>query len=1021
MKTFLYLFLFFALAVASLQANQVTIRVVDQNGVEIPGSTVYIQAVDAWFYNGNVATLSSGNYSVKIYPGVNSHEQNALGRIQELVVDANTSEASFEWQTVSTTCYVRDQAGEVIPGSGFDAGANYQWMNSGSPIVLPISDESVYPTMLGSWVNGFPFWIRPAINGVMLHQYQLGRSEEHIEIATGMGPLNFEWQTVSTTAFVRDQYGSIIPGSGFDATGYYGGYEWITSGTEVTLPITDELIYPTMGGSFINGLTFWVRPAINGIILHQYQLGRTEEHIEISFGMGPINFEWQMVSTTAFVSNQHGEVIPGSGFDVTGIYGGYEWIPSGDPVVVPSTDESIYPTMSGSFIHGLKFWIRPAIDGAMLHQYDLGRTEENVEITVNMQPINFEWMYMRCPLSLVNENESDIGCSFIRVLGVYNYGLFLKDEVFALPVTDESLYPTIAGNFINGITLELNPGGINEGTATFEVTSSLEFSPSFVTLGGNQYGLRCGVPDPHLLTDPSTFGSDAVLIDFEGFPNGTQITNQYESMGVSFALTSGGGPSIITTTRPRQFDPQGFACLSNNNPTAPLPRPDLVLNFSTQVNKLGFEIFTNTGDDLRLKLMLSNDGTIIYEQCFVTNLNFRFIGVTGYTFDKVIVDATETVNGVLRLDNLRFESTCTNGTSAIEGTVSSNCSTQNQDLLGVPVDVFDVATGALSASTTTNANGYYSFDEMNAGEYLVSVHTPLGYSTLSSEIPVSLPCGDEATVNFELSCSNASGSPRGIGFWKHQFAVATGEKGAAQIDGATLCNSLDIIQEHFNEHPLNAVVVYAPPSSSGCTDKLLAGKSVMNLKGSVSKISQARQHLFAFLLNVASGFIHQASVISADGATVAQAITYCDNLIDNSGGNYEIAKNIAETINEGGTVAAGIIPLSTPDVRYKTGVEELKPLPTQFILEQNYPNPFNPSTVINYQLPMESRVTLQVYDVLGKEVATLVEGVQAGGFRSVEFHSDGLPSGLYFYKLLATPLHGEAEPFSQIRKLTLTK
>lgn len=76
-----------------------------------------------------------------------------------------------------------------------------------------------------------------------------------------------------------------------------------------------------------------------------------------------------------------------------------------------------------------------------------------------------------------------------------------------------------------------------------------------------------------------------------------------------------------------------------------------------------------------------------------------------------------------------------------------------------------------------------------------------------------------------------------------------------------------------------------------------------------------------------------------------------------------------------------------------------------FILEQNYPNPFNPSTVIRYQVPEASLVTIKVYDVLGKEVATLVNEQKEAGIHSVEFNTSsvgaGIASGIYFYQMTA--------------------
>jgi hypothetical protein len=106
-----------------------------------------------------------------------------------------------------------------------------------------------------------------------------------------------------------------------------------------------------------------------------------------------------------------------------------------------------------------------------------------------------------------------------------------------------------------------------------------------------------------------------------------------------------------------------------------------------------------------------------------------------------------------------------------------------------------------------------------------------------------------------------------------------------------------------------------------------------------------------------------------------------------------------------------------------TEVEDLD-IPLQFSLEQNYPNPFNPSTTIEYTIPEGGFVTLKIFDILGKEVATLVNEQNDAGKHKVEFSAKGgsasggdaydLKSGVYFYRI-------ESGSFIETRKLVLLK
>jgi hypothetical protein len=95
-------------------------------------------------------------------------------------------------------------------------------------------------------------------------------------------------------------------------------------------------------------------------------------------------------------------------------------------------------------------------------------------------------------------------------------------------------------------------------------------------------------------------------------------------------------------------------------------------------------------------------------------------------------------------------------------------------------------------------------------------------------------------------------------------------------------------------------------------------------------------------------------------------------------------------------------------------------VPTVYSLSQNYPNPFNPSTVIRYGLPEQSSVTLRVYDMLGRTVATLVEADRQAGYHQVTWNA-GVPSGIYFYRLVAVSLGGARTSFEEHRKMILLK
>ncbi len=109
-------------------------------------------------------------------------------------------------------------------------------------------------------------------------------------------------------------------------------------------------------------------------------------------------------------------------------------------------------------------------------------------------------------------------------------------------------------------------------------------------------------------------------------------------------------------------------------------------------------------------------------------------------------------------------------------------------------------------------------------------------------------------------------------------------------------------------------------------------------------------------------------------------------------------------------------PILSINTQVVTAVEERGKnfIPITFDLKQNYPNPFNPSTTIRYELKKRERVTLKIYNLMGQEVATLVEDEKSAGPHEIVFDASGLASGIYVYTV-------QAGQFTAARKMVLTK
>ena len=175
---------------------------------------------------------------------------------------------------------------------------------------------------------------------------------------------------------------------------------------------------------------------------------------------------------------------------------------------------------------------------------------------------------------------------------------------------------------------------------------------------------------------------------------------------------------------------------------------------------------------------------------------------------------------------------------------------------------------------------------------------------------------------------------------------------------------------------------------------------------------------------------------------VDSSLSYCGNFIASQYQHFDYCVSRINTAFDGEYQARSLIPFLIAGTRTLAEVNFLHPnpdaiagtrpiqrygldltnTPEQFILDQNYPNPFNPATTIEFTLPEEAIVTLTVYNLLGQQVATLLENAQLDeGTQSVMFDASGLSSGMYLYKITARGIGDWGITSTSVMKMILAK
>jgi len=285
----------------------------------------------------------------------------------------------------------------------------------------------------------------------------------------------------------------------------------------------------------------------------------------------------------------------------------------------------------------------------------------------------------------------------------------------------------------------------------------------------------------------------------------------------------------------------------------------------------------------------------------------------------------------------------------------------------------------------------------------------------SGDINLSFP------VNFELTAPGFTSQPAvdfkleriisrfgGIQDSTNSWSTVLGTVYANEL------NTMTVIQEGMVPTWRKAGAIYTIGSTSVLA--MTNPPSAINVAKPNGPVSIAISNSFS---NVLGTINYQLAAVSDSTIAKVSVSTLVNgsflNITPLANGTTNLTMQAVDVNKTTGTVYGVVsftIPVNVSDA--VVGVAKTDALPTEFALFQNYPNPFNPTTMIKFDLPKETNVKLKVYNILGAEVATLVNSVMPAGHQSVAFNAARFASGMYIYRI-------EAGSFVQVKKMILMK
>jgi hypothetical protein len=383
---------------------------------------------------------------------------------------------------------------------------------------------------------------------------------------------------------------------------------------------------------------------------------------------------------------------------------------------------------------------------------------------------------------------------------------------------------------------------------------------------------------------------------------------------------------------------------------------------------------------------------------------------SGESFKNEPTNITTNGEAILFTDNF-------NGDNSVTALQSRGWIVVNQDGGGTtdpwftpstapPFPAFEGGTQGYVASNYNGANGFYishwlisPLVGVSAGDTLSFYHRSIDANPYDDSMFVRVsPSGGSSVANFTISTPRFLVSENGWAQYNYIFTVSGFVRFALHyqiFDGGPSGNysnyiGIDLVQVKG--------VGYIPVELTSFTAAANNNDVVLSWATATEKNNQG----FEIQRNNGNGFTTVGFVRGNGTTTQPQSYTFVDKNLNSGVYSYRLKQ-----IDLDGTA----------DFSKTVEVEILNP--KEFALNQNFPNPFNPSTKINFSLAVDSKVSLKVFNVLGQEVSTLLNGNLSAGNHEINFNAAGMNTGVYFYKLEAAGIDGTN--FNSVRKMILSK